>query len=84
MSLSRRKFTKEFKLAAVQPAGSGGLDRRGGARLRGERQRSAPRRREFRDGVDQAFPGLGRRKPKRAGLPNWSGRLASRRWRSIF
>jgi transposase-like protein len=62
MSLSRRKFTKEFKLAAVRRLETGALI--------GEVARACevnPNvlhrwRREFRDGVDRAFPGLGKKK----------------------
>jgi len=62
MSLSRRKFTKEFKLAAVRRLETGASI--------GEVARACevnPNvlqrwRREFRNGVDRAFPGLGKKK----------------------
>jgi transposase-like protein len=62
MSLSRRKFTKEFKLAAVRrlEAGAGIAEV---ARACEVNPNVLHRwRREFRDGVDRAFPGNGRRK----------------------
>ena len=42
MGLSRRMFTKEFKLAAVQRLERGSFDRRGGAGVGGEPERAAP------------------------------------------
>ena len=42
MGLSRRIFTKEFKLAAVRRLEQGSFDRRGGAGVGGKRQRAAP------------------------------------------
>ena len=42
MGLSRRKFTKEFKLAAVRRLEAGGIDRRGGAGAGSEPERAAP------------------------------------------
>lgn len=62
MSLSRRKFTKEFKLAAVRrlEAGAGVAEV---ARACEVNPNVLHRwRREFRDGVDRAFPGNGRSK----------------------
>jgi hypothetical protein len=42
MGLSRRMFTKEFKLAAVRRLEAREFDRRGGAGVGGEPQRAAP------------------------------------------
>ena len=42
MGLSRRTFTKEFKLAAVRRLEQGVFDRGGGARAGSEPQRVAP------------------------------------------
>ena len=42
MGLSRRQFTKEFKLAAVRRLEQGRFDRRGGASVGGESERAAP------------------------------------------
>ena len=62
MSLSRRKFTKEFKLAAVRRLEQGASTAEV-ARVCEINPNVLHRwRREFRDGMDRAFPGLGRRK----------------------
>ena len=42
MGLSRRMFTKEFKLAAVRRLEQGSIDRRGGAGVGSEPERAAP------------------------------------------
>ena len=62
LNLSRRKFTREFKLAAVRRLEMGASA--------GEVARACEVnanvlhrwRREFRDGVESAFPGLGRQR----------------------
>ena len=62
LNLSRRKFTREFKLAAVRRLEMGASA--------GEVARACEVnanvlhrwRREFRDGVETAFPGLGRQR----------------------
>lgn len=62
MSLSRRKFTKEFKLAAVRRLETGAS---AGAVARAceiDPNLLCRWRREFRNGVDRAFPGLGKKK----------------------
>ena len=62
MSLSRRKFTKEFKLAAVRRLETGASIAEV-ARVCEVNANVLHRwRREFRDGVDRAFPGLGKKK----------------------
>lgn len=60
--MSRRKFTKEFKQAAVRRLGMG-ASMAAVARACEVNPNVLHRwRREFRDGVDRAFPGLGKRK----------------------
>src|SRR5580693_1458441 len=64
MGLSRRKFTREFKLAAVER-----LERGVSVAAVARACEVSPNvlhrwRREFRDGVDRSFPGLGKRKPE--------------------
>ncbi|HEU0176534.1 MAG TPA: transposase [Bryobacteraceae bacterium] len=62
MSLSRRKFTKEFKLAAVRRLETG-ASAAAVARACEVNPNILHRwRREFRDGVDRSFPGLGKKK----------------------
>ena len=68
MSVSRRKFSKEFKLAAVRR-----LETRASMAEVARACEVNPNvlhrwRREFRDGVDRAFPGLGKRKAEESRL----------------
>jgi len=84
MGLSRRQFTKEFKLAAISDW-RGGFGGRGSAafevnpkvlhRCRWESSARGPAMRSRAWGS-----GAG----KRAGSRNWRARLASRCWSSIF
>ena len=62
MSLSRRKFTKEFKLAAVRRLEMGASVTEIARTCEVSPNLLHRWRREFRDGVDRAFPGLGRKK----------------------
>ncbi len=62
MGLSRRKFTKEFKMAAVRRLEMG-ASLAEVARVCEVNANVLHRwRKEFRDGVDRAFPGLGKKK----------------------
>lgn len=85
MSLSRRKFTKEFKLAVVRRLEMGASVAEIARTCEVSANLLHRWRREFRDGVDRAFPGLGwaAKKPTRIVWPNWSARSAARPWRSI-
>ena len=62
MSLSRRKFTKEFKRAAVRRLEVGASLAEVARACEVNPNVLHRWRREFRDGVDRAFPGLGKRK----------------------
>jgi transposase len=62
MSLSRRKFTKEFKLAAVRRLEMGASMAEVARACEVNGNVLHRWRREFRDGVEQAFPGLGKKK----------------------
>jgi len=62
MSISRRKFSKEFKLAAVRRLETGALMAEVARACEVNPNVLHRWRREFRDGVDRAFPGLGKRK----------------------
>jgi transposase len=62
MSLSRRKFTKEFKMAAVRRLEMGASIAEVSRACEVDANVLHRWRREFRDGVDRAFPGLGRKK----------------------
>ena len=85
MGLSRRKFTKELKLAAIQQ-----LDKGSSAAEVARAFEINPNllhrwRKEFRHGPGNAFSG--RRESgagRNRGLPNWSAKWASKPWRSIF
>lgn len=63
MSFSRRKFTKEFKQAAVRRLETGASIAEVARACEVNPNVLHRWRREFRDGVDRAFPGLGKRKP---------------------
>jgi transposase-like protein len=62
MGLSRRKFTKEFKLAAVRRLETGASLAEVSRTCEVSPNVLHRWRREFRDGVEKAFPGLGRKK----------------------
>lgn len=71
MGLSRRPFTKEFKLAAVQRLEQGGTLGEVARALEVKPNVLHRWRREFRQGPGNAFPGLGQRR--------WAeGRMAER------
>src|ERR1019366_173589 len=62
MGLSRRQFTKEFKLAAIQRL-ERGASLAGGAGAVGVKPTALhPWQREFRQGPGNVFPGLGKRR----------------------
>jgi transposase-like protein len=62
VGLSRRKFTKEFKLAAVRRLETGASIAEVSRACEVNANVLHRWRREFRDGVDRAFPGLGKKK----------------------
>jgi transposase len=62
MSLSRRKFTKEFKLAAVRRLETGASVAEVARACEVNPNVLHRWRREFRDGVERAFPGNGKSK----------------------
>jgi transposase len=62
MGLSRRKFTKGFKLAAVRRLEMGASIAEVSRACEGNANVLHRWWREFRDGVDSAFPGLGKKK----------------------
>jgi transposase-like protein len=62
MGLSRRKFTKEFKQAAVRRLEVGASVAEVARACEVNRNVLHRWRREFLDGVDRAFPGLGKQK----------------------
>jgi transposase len=60
--MSRRKFSKEFKLAAVRRLEMGASMAEVARACEVNPNVLHRWRREFRDGVDRAFPGLGKKK----------------------
>src|SRR5512145_1499704 len=62
LNLSRRKFTKEFKLAAVRRLEMGASVAEVARACEIDPNLLHRWRREFRDGVETAFPGLGRKR----------------------
>ncbi len=62
MGLSRRQFTKEFKLAAIQQLDLGASIAEVARALEVNPKVLHPWRREFRQGPGNAFPGLGKRR----------------------
>ena len=62
MNLSRRKFTKEFKLAAVRRLEMGAGIAEVARACEIDPNVLHRWRREFREGVETAFPGLGKRR----------------------
>ena len=86
MGLSRRQFTKEFKLAAVRRLEMGASTAEVARAWEVNPNVLHRWRREFRqESGRRRFPGNGQSSVrKRAGSPSWSGRSASRPWRSIF
>ena len=62
MSVSRRKFTKEFKLAAVRRLETGASMAEVARACEVNPNVLHRWRREFREGVDRSFAGLGKRK----------------------
>ena len=84
MGLSRRRFTKEFKLAAVQRLEQGVGVTEVARALEVNPNVLHRWRREFRQGPGNAFSGNGKNAGRKAGLPSWSVRSVSRPWRSTF
>jgi transposase-like protein len=84
MGLSRRQFTKEFKLAAVRRLEQGvsmgeaarALEVNANVLHRWRRSSVRDRAMSFRATASSAG--------RKAASPSWSARSASRRWRSIF
>jgi transposase len=62
LNLSRRKFTKEFKLAAVRRLEMGASTAEVARACEIDPNLLHRWRREFREGVETAFPGLGRKR----------------------
>ena len=84
MGLSRRQFTKEFKLAAVRRLEQGVSIGVAARALEVNPNVLHRWRREFDRGRATPFPATANNAGAKAGSPNWNVRSASRPWRSIF
>jgi transposase len=84
MGLSRRQFTKEFKLAAVRRLEQN-VSIAEAARALEEVSANVLHqwRHEFRQGPGNAFPGNGKERWSEEVWPNWSGKslVSYRKWR---
>jgi transposase len=84
MGLSRRQFTKEFKLAAIQRLEMGARLAEVARAFEVNPSLLHRWQREFAKGPAMCFRAWGNGAGRRARSRNWSARLASRRWRLIF
>ena len=84
MGLSRRRFTREFKLAAIQRLEQGVSIAEVARALEVNPNMLHRWRSEVRQGQATPFPATGSGAGRKGGLRSWSARSASRRWRSIF
>jgi putative transposase len=84
MGLSRRQFTKEFKLAAVRRLEEGVSIGEAARALEVNPNVLQRWRREFRQGPGNAFPGNGKQRWSEGRIAELERKVGSRRWRSIF
>ncbi len=84
MGLSRRQFTRDFKLTAVRQLEQGIPVGEVARALEVNPNVLHRWRREVRQGPGDVFPGGGNRRWLEAASQNWSGRSAAMHWRSIF
>ncbi len=84
MSLSRRKFTKEFKLAAVRRLETGASLAEVARACEVNPNVLHRWRREFRDAVDRAFPGLGRKKAEESRVPELERKIGQQTLETDF
>jgi transposase-like protein len=81
---SRMKFTREFKLATVERLRAGEPLGSVARSLEVNRQELYRWKRKVKRLGEHAFPGVGRKRGRRAGSPSWNVRSGHRCWRSIF
>ena len=84
MGLSRRKFTREVKMAAVQRLEVGSSLAEVARAFEVNPNVLHRWRREFRQGPVTPFPDLEKPAGMRPSRPSWSAKSGSRRWRSSF
>src|SRR3977135_2635150 len=84
MGLSRRMFTKEFKLSAVQRLERGSSIGEVARALEVNANVLHRWRREIRQGPGNVFPGHGKQRWAEGRIAELERKSASRPWRSIF
>ena len=84
MGLNRRKFTREFKEAAVRRLELGASVAEVARACEVNANVLHRWRRELREFGAKAFTGLAGIAPMKIALRRWNERWAGRRWRSIF
>ena len=84
MGFNRRKFTREFKEAAVRRLELGESVAEVARACEANANVLHRWRRELREFGAKAFTGPGRMAPMKIALRRWNERWADRRWRSIF
>src|SRR6059058_5000820 len=84
MGLSRRQFTKEFKLAAVRRLEQGVSIAEVARGVEVNPNVLHRWRREFREAPGNVFPGNGKQRWSQERSLSWNGRSASKPWRLIF
>jgi transposase len=84
MGLSRRTFTKEFKLAVVRRLQQGVSIGEVARALEVNSNVLHRWRREFRQGPGKVFPGNGKQRWSEGRIAELERKSASRRWSSIF
>ena len=82
--MARRKFSKEFKVAAIRRLQGGQTAAEVARGLEVHPSELHRWRHELDEHGERAFQGSARSVPKRAGWPTWSAKSVSRPWRSIF
>ena len=84
MGLNRRKFTREFKEAAVRRLELGASVAEVARACEVNANVLHRWRRELREFGAKAFTGPGRNRADENRIAGWSGKWDSKRWRSIF
>ena len=84
MSLSRRRFTQEFKLSAVERLEQGASAAEVSRAFEINPNLLHRWRREFRQGPAMLSPAKASAVGKKRRRPSWSARSAGKPWRSIF
>ena len=84
MGLTRRKFTREMKMAAIQQLDAGSSAAEVARAFEINASLLHRWRKEFQHGPAMRFPESASAAGRKLASPNWNGRSASKRWISIF